>query len=112
MAVDRPLQLYLDRADPEVLYRAVAVVYEKYRSQRMHPGADYWIADLDKYRPQMIADVKREWSTVSGTDEYFPFSDGLIWTMWAAWRRQSTPLRLAACDQLGITTEASAAEGN
>lgn len=92
--VQRPDFDALDKADPDLLLQAVAIVQARYHAHGKQPGAECWQSDTRRYRPQMIADVFIEWSTLTGTDQLFPWHDDFVAEVWVKFRKTSTGKRV------------------
>lgn len=75
--------------DKDDITRAVIVVYDRYESANMEPGADRWISDTDKHRPKMVADVEQEWRdiAVQPDKQVFPYASSYVCQIWASYRR-------------------------
>ncbi len=95
----------LDKADPMMLLRAIAIVqarYEGHEHQR-RPGAECWIADTRRYRPAMIQDVFLEWATMAGTDVIFPWHDDYVAEVWVTFRKQRLHAKREWWDYFSVT---------
>lgn len=101
MQAECPTLSKLDKADPELLFHAIAIVMARYFDDGRKPGAGKWEFDTRRYRPQMVADVAHEWSTLAGTDFVFPWHDDFVAEVWAAFRRE-TQKQLDTWEYFGV----------
>lgn len=92
----------LDRADPEVLFHAIAVLNARYVKNGMQPGAEHWISDTRRYRVRLLSDIFAEWSRLAGTDETFPWHDDWVAELWTAFRKLTEERKREAWEYFGI----------
>jgi hypothetical protein len=100
--MNRPDFVKLDKADPDALLQAVAVVNANYDRNGKKPGAEHWQNDTRRYRHEMIGDVFLEWSRIAGTDVVFPWHDDYVAEVWVSFRKMALPQRILMWEFFGI----------
>lgn len=92
----------LDKADPELLFHAVAIVQARYHDNGDRPGAECWQSDTRRYRTRMVNDVLIEWSTLAQTDVLFPWHDDFVAEIWVKFRKMNRAAKEQAWKSFGV----------
>lgn len=97
----------LDKADPELLWRSVAVVMSRYYRQGLQPGAEKWQSDTRSWRPRLLNDIFTEWTCHSLTDVCFPWYDDYVLEVWVRFRKLSKQMKREHWEHFGIELPAA-----
>jgi|WetSurMetagenome_2_1015567.scaffolds.fasta_scaffold38137_2 hypothetical protein len=99
----RPEFIKLNKADPDILLNAVAVVQAKFEAENRKPGAEKWQADTRKYRPLLVAEIVAEWERISGCDEVFPWHEDYVLDVWVSFRKMKDQQKQLMWEHFGVS---------